>query len=100
MLCYCYIVECADGTYYTGWTTNPERRVATHNKGRGAKYTKMRRPVKLLYVEEQPDRNTAMKREIAIKKMGRDGKEKLIVESRKVNKKTRRQRTQKNVSEK
>ena len=78
MSCYCYIVECADGTYYTGWTTDPERRVATHNKGRGAKYTKMRLPVKLMYVEEQTDRKMAMKREIAIKKMGRKGKEKLI----------------------
>jgi putative endonuclease len=78
MPCYCYIVECADGTYYTGWTTDPERRVATHNKGRGAKYTKMRLPVKLVYVEELPDRKSAMKREIAIKKMQRDGKQKLI----------------------
>lgn len=78
MPCYCYIVECADGTYYTGWTTDPERRVTTHNKGRGAKYTKMRLPVKLVYVEEQANRNTAMKREIAIKRLGRKGKEKLI----------------------
>jgi putative endonuclease len=78
MPCYCYIVECADGTYYTGWTTDPERRVATHNKGFGAKYTKMRRPVKLVYVEEQLDRKTAMKRELAIKRMKRLGKEKLI----------------------
>ncbi|MEP6893967.1 MAG: GIY-YIG nuclease family protein [Chloroflexota bacterium] len=100
MPCYCYIVECADGTYYTGWTTDPERRVATHNKGRGAKYTKMRLPVTLLYVEEQPDRNSAMKREIAIKKMGRLGKEKLIDENSKHgNKQTRRQRTRKKILE-
>ena len=78
MPCYCYIVECADGTYYTGWTTDPERRIATHNKGRGAKYTKMRLPVKLVYVEEQPDRKMAMKRELTIKRMKRLGKEKLI----------------------
>jgi len=78
MICYCYIVQCADGTYYTGWTTDPERRVKTHNRGRGAKYTKMRLPVKLVYVEELPDRRTAMKREIAIKKLGRLGKMKLI----------------------
>ena len=78
MSCYCYIVECADGTYYTGWTTDPERRVATHNKGRGAKYTKMRLPVKLIYVEEQLDRKSAMKRELVIKHMKRLGKEKLI----------------------
>jgi len=78
MACYCYIVQCADGTYYTGWTTDPERRVKTHNKGRGAKYTKVRLPVTLVYVEEQPDRRAAMKREIAIKKLGRQGKMKLI----------------------
>jgi len=77
-VCYCYIVECVDGTYYTGWTTDPERRLATHNKGRGARYTKMRLPVKLVYVEEQPDRKSAMKRELAIKKMRKDGKMKLI----------------------
>ena len=79
MLCYCYIVECSDGTYYTGWTTDPERRVANHNKGLGAKYTKMRRPVKLVYVEEQPDRKTAMKRERAIKKMTRSQKQKMFL---------------------
>jgi putative endonuclease len=78
MSCYCYIVECADGTYYTGWTVNPEQRVAMHNKGRGARYTRTRCPVKLVYVEELPDRKSAMKREIAIKKMGRAGKGKLI----------------------
>ena len=78
MLCYCYIVECADGTYYTGWTTDPERRVQTHNKGRGAKYTKMRLPVKLVYVEEQPDVKSAMRRERSIKNLKRVGKEKLI----------------------
>jgi len=76
--CYCYIVECADGTYYTGWAIDPEKRVQVHNKGRGAKYTKMRLPVKLVYVEEQPDRITAMKRERAIKKMTREKKQKLI----------------------
>jgi putative endonuclease len=77
--CYCYIVECADGTYYTGWAVDPERRLAVHNKGRGARYTKMRLPVKLVYVEAQPDRRTAMKRERAIKKMTREGKKKLFM---------------------
>jgi len=76
--CYCYIVECADGTYYTGWAIDPEKRLAVHNKGRGAKYTRMRLPVKLVYVEEQPDRTTAMKRERAIKKMTRSQKQKLF----------------------
>jgi len=76
--CFCYIVECADGTLYTGWTTDPERRVKVHNRGLGARYTKMRRPVRLVYVEPQPDRAAAMKRERAIKKMTREGKRKLI----------------------
>ena len=76
--CYCYIVECADGTYYTGWAIDPEKRVQVHNKGRGAKYTKMRLPVKLVYVEEQQDRVTAMKRERAIKKMTREKKQELF----------------------
>ncbi len=76
--CYCYIVECADGTYYTGWAIDPEKRLAVHNKGRGAKYTRMRLPVRLVYVEEQPDRKSAMKREIVIKKLSRERKGKLI----------------------
>jgi putative endonuclease len=75
---FCYILECADGTYYTGWTVDPQRRVAVHNKGRGARYTRTRCPVKLVYVEELTDQKSAMKREIAIKKMGREGKKKLI----------------------
>jgi putative endonuclease len=79
MTCYCYIVECADGTFYTGWTTDPERRIKTHNAGRGAKYTRIRRPVKLVYVEEQPDRATAMKRERAIKALPREKKMKLFM---------------------
>ena len=80
MTCYCYIVECSDGTFYTGWTLDPERRVAQHNKGVGAKYTSTRRPVKLVYLEEQPDRISAMKRELAIKRMKRAQKSKLVDE--------------------
>ncbi len=75
---YCYILECADGTFYTGWTVDPERRLAVHNKGRGARYTRTRCPVRLVYVEELPDRKSAMKREIAIKRMKREKKMKLI----------------------
>lgn len=75
---YCYILECADGTFYTGWTTDPERRVKEHNAGRGARYTRARLPVRLAYVEPQPDRHAAMKRERAIKVMARAGKIKLI----------------------
>ncbi len=80
MSCYCYILKCADGTFYTGWTTDPERRVAQHNKGIGAKYTSARRPVKLVYLETHPNRTEAMKRELAIKKMKREQKRKLVDE--------------------
>jgi putative endonuclease len=78
MPCYCYILECSDGTYYTGWTTDPERRLRQHNRGNGARYTRARRPVRLVYVEEQPDRSSAMRREIRIKRMRREAKGKLI----------------------
>jgi putative endonuclease len=78
MTCYCYIVECADGTLYTGWTLDPERRVNQHNKGVGAKYTSTRRPVRLVYLEEQPDRTSAMRRELAIKRMKRPQKDRLV----------------------
>ena len=75
---FCYIVECADGTYYTGWTTDPQRRTRQHNLGRGAKYTRQHGPVQLVYVESQPDRGQAMRRELAIKKLNRTQKQKLI----------------------
>jgi putative endonuclease len=75
---YCYILECADGTYYTGWTTDPTRREKQHNAGRGARYTSTRRPVRLVYVEEQPDKISALKRERAIKALRREQKKKLI----------------------
>jgi len=78
MPCYCYIVECSDGTYYTGWTTDPARRLKAHNAGRGARYTRTRRPVKLVFVESAPDRAGAMKRERAIKALSRADKKKLI----------------------
>jgi putative endonuclease len=80
MSCYCYILQCADGTFYTGWTTDPERRVVQHNKGVGAKYTSARRPVKLVYLETLSTRTDAMKRELAIKKMTRTQKSKLVKE--------------------
>ena len=78
MPCFCYILMCSDGTYYTGWTTDPTRRTKQHNAGRGAKYTRSHRPVRLVYVEELPDRGSAMRRELQIKRMKREGKEKLI----------------------
>ena len=77
MAFYCYILECADGTFYTGWTTDPPRREKQHNAGRGARYTRARRPVRMVYIEEQPDRTAAMKRELAIKAMKRNKKREL-----------------------
>lgn len=78
MSCYCYILECSDGTFYTGWTNDPERRVAQHNKGKGARYTKTRRPVRLVYLEEQTDKIAALKRERAIKALPRKKKMELF----------------------
>lgn len=78
MAFFCYIVECVDGTFYTGWTTDPNRREHQHNLGTGAKYTRMHRPVKLVYVEEALDLSTAMKRERAIKRLKREQKQRLI----------------------
>lgn len=76
---YVYILRCADGTLYTGWTTDPERRLRTHNSGRGAKYTRARRPVELVYIEEYDDKVEAQRREYAIKQLTRAEKEKLIL---------------------
>jgi putative endonuclease len=67
MAYYCYIVECADGSYYTGWSMDPARRERQHNTGRGARYTRTHRPVRLVYIEPLPDRSSAMRREIKIK---------------------------------
>ncbi|MDR3575619.1 MAG: GIY-YIG nuclease family protein [Anaerolineaceae bacterium] len=75
---YCYIVECSDGTFYTGWSTDPIRRERQHNLGSGAKYTRQRRPVHLVYVENQPDRTTAMRRERTIKAYSHSQKKALI----------------------
>ena len=77
---YCYILECSDGTFYTGWSSDPERRLRQHNRGTGARYTRSRRPVRLVYVEELPDKSAALKRERAIKTLGRLKKLKLIGE--------------------
>jgi len=78
MTSFCYILECADGSYYTGWSNDPERRLRVHNAGRGARYTRSRRPVRLVYVEELPDRTSAMRRERQIKGLARKQKERLI----------------------
>lgn len=75
---YVYIIKCADNTYYTGWTTNIEKRIKAHNNGNGAKYTKSRRPVKLVYLEVLETKSLALKREYAIKQLTRKQKEELI----------------------
>ena len=75
-----YIVECRDGSYYTGWTNHPLLRLQAHNEGRGAKYTKSRRPVHFIYIETYETKEEAMSREFFIKKMKRAGKERLISE--------------------
>ena len=75
---YVYILKCSDGTFYTGWTTDIEARVNTHNTGSGAKYTRGRRPVSLVYYEKLPDRSAALKREAAIKRLPRNKKLELI----------------------
>jgi len=72
-----YIISCKDGSLYTGWTTDVEARVAAHNEGAGAKYTKGRGPVTLLYTEAFESKSDALKREMAIKKLSRSEKLKL-----------------------
>ena len=75
---YTYIVKCGDGTYYTGWTNDIEKRMKAHNEGKGAKYTKIRRPVVLMYYESFQTKEEAMRREWEIKQLKRGEKEKLI----------------------
>ena len=72
------MLKCSDGTLYTGWTNDLEKRVEAHNSGEGAKYTKARRPVELAYYEEFETKEQAMKREYAIKQLGRKEKQELI----------------------
>ena len=64
-----YLLECVDGTYYTGWTTDVERRLQAHNAGRGGRYTRGRRPVRLVYVEEHASRGEAQRREAALRRL-------------------------------
>ncbi len=78
---YTYIVECKDGTLYTGWTTDLERRIKAHNSGKGAKYTRSRLPVVLRYYESFETKQEAMRREYEIKQLTRKEKEKLIEKS-------------------
>ena len=75
---YTYILRCSDGSLYTGWTNNLEKRISAHNAGRGAKYTKPRRPVVLAYYEEFQTKEEAMRREWEIKHMTREEKMQMI----------------------
>ncbi|MCR4643997.1 MAG: GIY-YIG nuclease family protein [Oscillospiraceae bacterium] len=71
---YTYILECADGTLYTGWTNDIRKRLASHNAGKGGKYTRSRLPVTLVYAEEHEERKDAMRREVLIKQLTRQEK--------------------------
>lgn len=82
---YVYILKCNDQTLYTGWTTDLDNRVSTHNRGKGAKYTRARLPVQLVYYETFEDKSSAMKREYEIKHLSRKDKEDLINKYRMVN---------------
>ena len=75
---YVYLLRCADGTLYTGFTNDLARRLAAHNAGRGAKYTRGRRPVELVYWESFSNKSSALRRECAIKRLSRAEKLSLI----------------------
>jgi len=75
---YVYVLECADGTFYTGYTTDVERRVAEHDAGEGAKYTRGRTPVELVYRERFDSQSAAMSREHELKRLSRSRKERLV----------------------
>ncbi len=78
MYYYVYVLECADGSLYTGLTTDPERRVREHNSGKASKYTRSKLPVRLVYCETVDDKSQALKREYAIKQLPRNEKLELI----------------------
>ena len=73
-----YIIKCSDNTLYTGYTTDITRRVKEHNEGKGAKYTRGRTPVELVYYEKKENKSSALKREYEIKQLTRKEKEDLI----------------------
>ena len=73
-----YMLRCGDGTLYTGITDDIQRRLAAHRAGKGAKYTRGRGPLELVYQEELPDKSDALKREYAIKRLRREEKERLL----------------------
>jgi putative endonuclease len=73
-----YVLECKDGSYYAGYTNNLERRVRIHNEGKGAKYTRAKRPVRCIYFEEFETKSAAMQAEYQFKQLTRDAKERYI----------------------
>ena len=76
-----YILRCGDGTFYTGIARDAEKRLEMHRSGKGAKYTRGRGPLQIVYRERCPDHGTALRREYAIKQLSRDEKERLILQS-------------------
>lgn len=76
-----YILRCGDGTFYTGIARDAEKRLEVHRSGKGAKYTRGRGPLQIVYRERCPDHGTALRREYAIKQLSRDEKERLILQS-------------------
>ena len=78
---YAYLLACSDGTYYAGYTIEPRRRVAEHNDGTGAKYTRGRTPVELVHVERFDSQSAAMSREYALKQLSHDEKARLATET-------------------
>lgn len=75
-----YMLRCSDGTLYTGWTNNIEKRLKAHNAGKGGKYTRVRTPVELVYWEAHGTKQEAMSREVQIKQLTRKEKERLIAD--------------------
>ena len=83
---YTYILRCGDGSLYTGWTNDLEKRVSAHSAGKGCKYTRARLPVELVYYEVFETKEEAMRREAAIKKLSRERKELLVAKWEKCDK--------------
>ena len=82
MSSYVYVLRCGDGSLYTGWTNDLEQRLAAHQSGKGAKYTRGRLPIEMVYFEEMPDKSAALKRENELKKLKKAEKELLIKTSK------------------
>jgi putative endonuclease len=75
---YFYVLECSDGSYYAGYTVDPPRRLAEHNGGKGAKYTRTRTPVTMVYVEQFMEKGEALRAEYAFKRLSRPEKERFV----------------------